>query len=158
MQRYLSLFGSDSIECILADREFIGKHWFERLVMGRIKFHIRIRENIWIDIQGKGRTRVFWLFNQLKVNQSLHDPKIVKIDSNMVYFCGLKTVTDKGVSFVIIAPYNRDTDALVKYKDRWQIETMFRAVKTGGYNIEDTHLTAINRLSKLMAVISIAFT
>ena len=58
------------------------------------------------------------------------------IDSNMVYLSGLKTVTDKGASFVIIASYNRETDKLIKYKGRWQIETMLKAMKTSGYNIE----------------------
>ena len=157
MQRYLNLFGSQNIECLVADREFIGKHWFEWLVHERIKFHIRIRENIWIHIPGKGKVRVFWLFNFLKVNQAMYYSKIVEINSNMVYLSGLKTVSDKGISFVIVASYNRDSDALLKYKDRWQIETMFKAMKSSGYNIEDTHLTDTVRLSKLIAIISIAF-
>jgi len=27
MERYINLFGADSIDCQLADREFFGKHW-----------------------------------------------------------------------------------------------------------------------------------
>jgi len=41
---------------------------------------------------------------------------------------------------------------------RWQIETMFRAFKSSGFNMEDTHLIDIKRISKLVAIVCIAFT
>jgi hypothetical protein len=34
---------------------------------------------------------------------------------------------------------------------------MFRAMKSSGFNLEDTHLTDLNRISKLLAVVAIAF-
>jgi hypothetical protein len=34
---------------------------------------------------------------------------------------------------------------------------MFKAFKTSGFNIEDTHLTEIERISRLVAVVCIAF-
>ena len=43
------------------------------------------------------------------------------------------------------------------YRKRWQIETMFKAFKTGGFNLENTHLTDYQRLNKLLSVIAIAF-
>ena len=61
------------------------------------------------------------------------------------------------MEFVIIATYSRDFNALTEYKNRWQIETMFRAFKSSGFNIEQTHLNDITRISKLIAVICIAF-
>jgi len=42
-------------------------------------------------------------------------------------------------------------------KERWQIETAFRAMKTSGFNLEDTHLTDIERIEKLVAIVTIAF-
>ena len=44
--RYIRLFGVDSIKCLPADREFIGKDWFGWLIGKKIKFHLRIKENI----------------------------------------------------------------------------------------------------------------
>lgn len=35
---------------------------------------------------------------------------------------------------------------------------MFKAFKTKGFNIEDTHLTDIDRIDKLVTVVSITFT
>lgn len=34
---------------------------------------------------------------------------------------------------------------------------MFKAMKSGGFNFEDTHLTDPNRLAKLIALVSVAF-
>ena len=40
----------------------------------------------------------------------------------------------------ILICYNRPEDAVATYRQRWQIETCFRAMKSSGFNIEDTHL------------------
>lgn len=34
------------------------------------------------------------------------------------------------------------------YEERWQIETVFKALKTNSFNIEDTYFTDIVRLLK----------
>ena len=153
--RYIRLFGADSIECLLADREFVGKHWFAWLIGEKIKFHLRIKENMWIDRPGKGRVRASWLFNNPQ--SPSHYSGIVRIDGNQLYLSGIKTVSKDGVAFVIIASYNREYDVLEKYRERWQIETMFKAFKSSGFNLEDTHLTDTGRLSKMIGVICVAF-
>ena len=43
------------------------------------------------------------------------------------------------------------------YKEQWQIETAFRALKSSGFHIEDTHLTDLNRIEKLFSIVMIAF-
>jgi len=153
--RYIRLFGADSIESLLADREFIGKDWFAWLIGEKIKFHLRIKENMWIDVPGKGKVRASWLFNNPQ--SPSHYPGIVRIDGNELYLSGIKTVSKDGVAFVIIASYNREYDVLEKYRNRWQIETMFKAFKSSGFNLEDTHLTDTGRLSKMIGVICVAF-
>ena len=44
MQRYIEMFGIDTIDCLLADREFVGDQWLAYLNGKRIRYHIRIRE------------------------------------------------------------------------------------------------------------------
>lgn len=61
------------------------------------------------------------------------------------------------IEFVIIATYKFDPLTMIVYKDRWQIETMFKALKSSRFNIEDTHLSDLNRISKLLCVLCIAF-
>ena len=58
----------------------------------------------------------------------------------------------------IIISFNKPEEAISSYKERWQIETAFKAMKTSGFNIEDTHLTNINRIERLFAIMTIAFT
>lgn len=43
------------------------------------------------------------------------------------------------------------------YKQRWQIETLFKGLKSSGFNIEDTHVTDLERLEKLFSLTMIAF-
>ena len=43
------------------------------------------------------------------------------------------------------------------YRERRQIETAFRALKSSGFDIEKTHLTDLNRIEKLFSVVMAAF-
>jgi hypothetical protein len=158
IHRFIDLFGEDCIDSFLADREFIGDEWFRDLIKNQISFYIRIRENIWVDVPGKGPTKASWLFNDLALNIARHYRKIVCIDGQWVYLSGMKVVNrENRIEFVIVASYRFDPLALAKYKDRWQVETLFRSLKSSGFNFEDTHLTDPNRISKLLALTCIAF-
>lgn len=42
------------------------------------------------------------------------------------------------------------------YAQRWGIETLFGIFKSRGFNLEDTHLTDSERLSRLFALLTIA--
>ena len=42
MERFIRLFGRDSIKCLVADREFAGNVWFKWLNDYAIQYHIRI--------------------------------------------------------------------------------------------------------------------
>lgn len=158
LERYITLFGTKSIESIGADREFIGDDWINGLIGNGIRFFIRIKGNMWVNVPGKGYKKAFWLFNSLPLHKGRSYRKIVKIGNNYVYLSGLKTFgRTKKIEFVIIASYDYNPEALSIYKDRWQIETMFRALKSSGFNFEDTHLNDTERISKLLSIMCIAF-
>lgn len=48
-------------------------------------------------------------------------------------------------------------EAFELYRKRWSIETMFKAFKSSGFNFEDTHLSNLERLHKMMVLLTIAF-
>jgi hypothetical protein len=48
---------------------------------------------------------------------------------------------DKQEMLIIVSFKQQNT--IETYKDRWQIETLFKAFKTKGFNIEDTHLNKL---------------
>ena len=45
---FINWFGSDCIDCLLVDREFVGKEWIDFLNDNKIAYHIRIRENFMV--------------------------------------------------------------------------------------------------------------
>lgn len=159
-ERYIKLFGTSSIDCLLADREFIGEHWTGFLNDNRIRYYIRIKENFKVFIPRNGHVvKASWLFNGLKLNQFLYYSRIVKINNQLCYISGSKVLNKNGVpEFQIIISFNKPEKADELYKQRWQIETAFKALKSSGYNIEDTHLTELDRVEKLFALVLIAFT
>lgn len=58
----------------------------------------------------------------------------------------------------ILVSFCRPEEALPAYKERWTIETMFKGLKSSGFNIEDTHMVHINRIEQLFGVVIIAYT
>ena len=159
MDRYINLFGIKSIDCLLADREFVGDKWLGYLNDNRIRYHIRIRENFWVIIPRNGhRVKASWLFNSLNINQYEFIRNIVNVNGQLCYISASKVKNKQGQpELQVIVSFNKPDEAQSLYKERWQIETAFRALKTSGFNIEDTHLTDIERINKLFALILIAF-
>jgi hypothetical protein len=46
--------------------------------------------------------------------------------------------------------------APTRYAQRWEIETLFKAFKSQGFDFESTHLTQAERLESLIALMSVA--
>jgi len=155
--RYIRLFGLDSIESLIADREFIGKDWIEFLSSHSIKFYLRIKSNLTVNQRGRA-LKVFWLFNNLPLNQICVLDKPLQINGQWIYLTGMKVLDSKNViEYVIVATYQIDHQAMQMYAQRWTIECFFKAIKSAGFNIESTHLTHQKRLEKLFAIVCIAF-
>jgi hypothetical protein len=45
-----------------------------------------------------------------------------------------------------------------EYQKRWGIETLFGALKSRGFKLEDTHVQDPERLNRLLALLALAFT
>lgn len=154
IERFIRLFGKACIHDLVADREFIGDKWFRYLQKERIPFHIRVRENLWLTKINGERLKISWVAQSQKINEVYHHPKLVYLDNTLVY---ISIIRLKGNENLIVASYNNQENSIENYKDRWQIETMFKAFKTNGFNLEDTHLSEMERIDKLVALVSIAF-
>jgi hypothetical protein len=77
---YIELFGKESIDCILADREFVGEKWLEFLNQNNIRYYNRIRNNFkFYSYQKQEEIKAFWLFNNLNIDEFSHYPKIVEL-------------------------------------------------------------------------------
>ncbi len=158
MKQFIAWFGRDCIGCLLADREFIGEKWLKYLTGNEIKYHIRSRNNFKVYCFKRNEEKpVFWLFNKLNIGEFYHHPKIVKINGVCCYVSGVKTIGKNGNDdFLILISFSKPEESLEYYKKRWQIETLFKAFKSSGFNIESTHVTDQKRLEKLLMIVMIA--
>lgn len=156
--RFIRLFGHDCIDSLVADREFIGKEWIGFLNNMRIRYYIRIRQNFWVQNPKKSAPcRAWWLFNDLKVGQEKFYPMLFLIKGEYVYLAGSLTKNSDGIAELqILICFNKPELGISTYKKRWEIETCFRAMKSSGFNIEDTHMRDIDRIARLTAMVCIA--
>lgn len=159
VNRFIRLFGTNCIDCLMADREFVGDDWIKFLNENNIRYYIRIRSNFKIFIPHKNKEiKVAWLFNSLKTGEFLHYARIIRMGTQLCYVSGCKVnCKDKGTDFLIIVSFNKPEQAQINYSQRWQIETCFKAMKTSGFDIEKTHLQDIERIEKLTLIVMIAF-
>jgi len=94
----------------------------------------------------------------LKINQFKFHENIVKINNVLCYISGSKVFDKDGKpELQIIISYNNPQRANTLYKERWQIESAFKGLKSSGFNFENKHLTDPNRVQKLFALVIIAF-
>ena len=154
MERFIDLFGVDQIRFFTADREFIGNTWFSYLMHKLILFRIRIRENMLITNAKGIPVAAKTLFRDLKVGQ-------YKILEGKRQVCGLQLyviglLLPEGEYLILLTQDQPDT-ALDDYAKRWEIETLFGCLKSRGFRFEETHMTDPDRISKLIALLAIAF-
>jgi hypothetical protein len=157
MEKFEKLFGFERILYICADREFIGFKWFKYLKDNKLKIYIRIRNNAKLSHKGKS-IQVKNLFNHLTINDKmiLSAPRFIY--GHKLYLSAILFVNDqKEPELLIIAAFQHDKQALLAYRKRWQIETMFKALKSNGFNLEDSHLESIKAIDKLLYLIALSF-
>lgn len=151
----IKLLGKDRIQGLLGDREFIGVHWFRYLIANQIEFHIRIPKQVKAgSYLQKNRKTIEYLFRYCKENVKMDYPKAVNILGFKLYVSAMKS--SKG--YCVVVSNKSNLNSLEKYQMRWTIENMFGAFKRRGFNFEDTHMTNLNKIKKLIVIISIAYT
>ncbi|WP_445956000.1 IS4 family transposase [Yeosuana sp.] len=159
VNRFIHLFGKEAIDSIVADREFVGEQWLGFLNRNSIRYYIRIRNNFKVFLPHKNKEiKASHLFNRFRVNEFVYYNKIVRINGQLCYLSGCKLNNRKGKQdFLIIVSFNKPEKAQQDYKQRWQIEMCFKAMKSSGFDIEKTHLQDIQRIEKLVLLVMLAF-
>ncbi|WP_341531640.1 IS4 family transposase (plasmid) [Nostoc sp. UHCC 0302] len=147
---------------VLGDREFCSIKLANWLAEQKVYFCLRIKKDAFIEIEPE-----IWL--QLK-NSGL-------APGLSFFYQGIKYTKSTGfISFNLAGKWKRkrfgvapeegwfiltnldSLDSAIKaYKQRFDIEEMFRDFKSGGYNLEDTNVSG-QRLISLILLISLAYT
>ena len=149
LERFLAVCGERRIAGLLADREFIGKTWFAFLDQHHIAPCIRLRA----DSKMNG-IPVWACFRKLAVGEVRFWHTAVP-----VYGVKLRVLATKNAAgeMLYLAYKGWSGQSLRRYALRWQCENLHAALKTRGFNLEDTGLTQAARVSTLLVVVSLAF-
>jgi len=154
LTKTMNLLGKDRIIALLGDREFIGIQWFKFLIDQGIEFHIRLPKHIKIgSVLENNRKPITYIFRYWKENVKIDYHRKVDICGFKLYLSGMRSKKDH----CIIVSSKNNLNSLEKYQLRWTIENMFGAFKTRGFNFEDTHMTDLEKLKKLIVLVSIVY-
>lgn len=153
IDKFLNLVPPSCIQCLTADREFIGKDWFAYLIEKDILFRIRIRENMKTQNNRGAFVKGKDLFRNLSLRETHTFARRKKIDGHLLFVIGVR-LSDE---FFILVTNRQPETALDDYAKRWEIESLFACLKTRGFNFEKTHLSHLGRIKKLVAILAIAF-
>lgn len=155
LQRFIAVFGRASVKALLGDREFVGEDWLRWLQTENLPFYLRIKRNTLIPNAWNKPLRADVLFQSLAPGQSRFLNGRRPIWGCFVHLSALRLPDGQ---FLFIASSGApQTDAFTAYAKRWEIETLFGALKSRGFKFEDTHLTQPDRIGKLLAVLALAF-
>ena len=151
LKLFLELFGKERITTLLGDREFVGKQWLQWLRAQEIQFELRVKENFMVTWRGRRRP-----LRELFRHATTKHPVILKRPCERwgasYYFSGSRLPT--GEYLIVVSP-QYVPGALTRYARRWKIETLFQALKSRGFNLEETRVTAEDRLQKLFALVAL---
>ena len=153
VERFISAFGSEGILGVLGDREFGNKAFFKWCNRKKIAFYIRIKEGSQIDISNKKWLKAKKIFNHLKPKeQSIYMMRVNIWDNTAVFLAGSRS--ERG-ELMIVATNQNPKNAIAVYLRRWEIESLFQNFKGRGFNFEQTHITALDRLEKMMVLLAL---
>jgi hypothetical protein len=153
LKRFLCEFGADRIQCLTADREFVGTDWVKFLKRQRIRFRIRIKRNTLVsNPSSTSELSAFRFFQSTRIGEARLLQKPRRVWGMRVFVIGMRIKHD----YLILITNQAPESALDDYAHRWEIETLFACLKSRGFNFEDTHLTELERISKLLGVLTLA--
>ena len=150
LERVLKYIPKERIVNLLADREFVGEEWFAWLLKNEILFKVRVKHNF-ITTNSRGlEVVVDALFYGLKPGdiQAINEKRLLL--GHQVYLTGSRLPS--GELMIIASPIN-DGCAIKLYCERWEIETFFQNLKSRGFNLEDTHIVKIERLTAFFQIL-----
>src|SRR3954469_1270849 len=160
LSRFCAVFGEPAIAGLIADREFIGAAWLTSLAEKDIPFILRIKDAFRVRLSDGRHCQVRSLFRKVGVGGRRYirdDCRLGSRDSSLGPPLKLAATRLVSGDLLVVATNTDPKIALAHYRRRWEIETLFAATKTRGFNLEDTHLVHPDRIGKLLAVLAVAF-
>lgn len=139
------------IGLVIGDREFVGHKWIKYLKDNSLNFVMRFPKHHLITLESGDVLSISELelglgesccFETCQVDGCWGKVWVKRLDEQeYLYLFGTAEVTLFGQL----------------YRKRWCIEAFFQNLKGRGFHLESTHLRCISKLSKLVALVSLAY-
>lgn len=139
------------IGLVVGDREFVGHKWIKYLKDNKLPFVMRFPKHHLITTINEETYAITDLnlaigtscsFNECQVDGCWGKAWIKRLNEDeYLYLFGSIEVKFLGQL----------------YRKRWSIEAFFQNLKLRGFNLESTHLRSLEKLSKLVALVSLAY-
>lgn len=102
MERFVALFGAESVAYLCADREFIGKEWVGWLLGQGISFRLRVRADTLIEADDGDMACADWLFalSAVGVEKALSGRRLVL--GQRLFVRGRRLIKDGKADFLIV--------------------------------------------------------
>jgi hypothetical protein len=166
LEAALHALSASEVEALTADREFISVPWLKRLRAASIPFVIRLRSDRRLCLGEDGPALPAKMYAR---GLALGDHRVVgtrrlKGEDGadvpvqiLVRRVGSNTVPLKDRFLVLAISGVAPTRGPKLYRRRWEVETLFAALKSRGFDLEATHLTAPDRIRRLIGLLAVAF-
>ena len=155
MNRFKKILTFNKVQSILADREFIGQKWFSYLHDNNIKIRIRTTESTHIEKRHGGSAPAKNFGRALAIGEYIQLSGKRTVWGLKMYVTIMRLETEYLI--ILSMDNSKSMEILKDYGKRWQIETLFRALKSKGFNLEEMNLTHIERIENLITLLSISF-
>ena len=153
LKKFKNAFGFDRVSDLLGDREFISTRLLAYLEEEKVPYTLRTKSDHIITTAKGKEIRVDKIFNALSVGEISVIENATLLGSNV----NLSAIKLRKEGLKVVASNHNPDQAIIRYEDREQIERMFSCLKKRGFNLEDTHITNVDKLSRLLGVVTIAF-
>jgi Transposase DDE domain len=150
LERIVALVGISRIGILIADREFIGHSWLKYLKDKGVNFCIRLPKHHQIENLEGQKYRI----------EELAKPEATYLKNCLVDKVWVNVYLKKlaeGDFLFLIGTMDEPKYLGQVYRKRWTIETVFQAFKSRGFDLESSHFKHLDRLKKLIGMVSIAF-
>ena len=148
----LEIIPVECIEVLTADREFLSIRFLAHLLEKGILFSARLKSDAIIEHNGERKSAAAWFHAYQR--KSLRSAVLYGGIANI---CGRRLKKRNGKQDYLIVVTNLESKVGFElYRTRWKIETLFGALKSRGFNLEETRVTQSHRLENLVLLLAIA--
>jgi hypothetical protein len=163
LDRFLRLVEPDDLRALVADREFTGSNFLKALDQREIPFVIRLKKDRRIgppsgESSGEWSLPVKMFARACQPGQVSQLPAPTGLGGAESVECQVTTRRLEEDSFLILAGREVDPESMLDlYRKRWEIETLFAALKSRGFGLEETHMTGPDRIRKLLGILALTY-